>query len=69
MSAPDPRASGPMPGKAPHLPVLLEEVVAALNPQGGDLIVDATLGASTVSPRYAARTASASSLGDASFNR
>lgn len=29
----------------PHIPVLLEEVVAALNPQRGDLIVDATLGA------------------------
>ena len=29
----------------PHIPVLLEEVVAALNPRGGDLIVDATLGA------------------------
>ncbi|SFF85046.1 16S rRNA (cytosine1402-N4)-methyltransferase [Novosphingobium sp. CF614] len=29
----------------PHVPVLLQEVVAALNPQGGDLIVDATLGA------------------------
>lgn len=28
-----------------HIPVLLEEVVAALNPQRGDLIVDATLGA------------------------
>ncbi|EIZ79764.1 S-adenosyl-methyltransferase [Novosphingobium sp. Rr 2-17] len=30
---------------APHIPVLLEEVVAALNPRGGDLIVDATFGA------------------------
>ncbi|MCJ2179234.1 16S rRNA (cytosine(1402)-N(4))-methyltransferase RsmH [Novosphingobium album (ex Hu et al. 2023)] len=29
----------------PHIPVLVEEVIAALNPQGGDLIVDATLGA------------------------
>lgn len=29
----------------PHVPVLLAEVVAALNPQRGDLIVDATLGA------------------------
>lgn len=29
----------------PHVPVLLGEVVAALNPQGGDVIVDATLGA------------------------
>ncbi|MYL97683.1 16S rRNA (cytosine(1402)-N(4))-methyltransferase RsmH [Novosphingobium sp. FGD1] len=29
----------------PHIPVLLEEVVAALNPRGGDLIVDCTLGA------------------------
>ncbi|GGY93977.1 16S rRNA (cytosine(1402)-N(4))-methyltransferase RsmH [Novosphingobium colocasiae] len=32
-------------GAAPHVPVLLEEVVAALNPQGGDVIVDATFGA------------------------
>jgi len=31
--------------RVPHVPVLLEEVVAALNPQGGGLIVDATLGA------------------------
>lgn len=31
--------------KAPHIPVLLEEVVAALAPQPGDLIVDATFGA------------------------
>lgn len=30
---------------APHIPVLLDEVAAALNPQGGDLMVDATLGA------------------------
>lgn len=29
----------------PHVPVLLAEVVAALNPQRGDLIVDGTLGA------------------------
>ncbi|WP_235522943.1 16S rRNA (cytosine(1402)-N(4))-methyltransferase RsmH [Novosphingobium sp. Leaf2] len=29
----------------PHVPVLLTEVVAALNPRGGDLIVDATFGA------------------------
>ena len=29
----------------PHVPVLLDEVVAALNPQGGDVIVDATFGA------------------------
>ena len=30
---------------APHIPVLLDEVVAALDPQPGDLIVDATFGA------------------------
>ncbi len=30
---------------APHVPVLLEEVIAALNPQPGDVIVDATFGA------------------------
>lgn len=29
---------------APHIPVLLDEVVAALNPQPGDVIVDATFG-------------------------
>lgn len=31
--------------RAPHIPVLLDEVVAALNPQPGDLVVDATFGA------------------------
>lgn len=30
---------------APHIPVLLDEVIAALNPQPGSLIVDATFGA------------------------
>jgi 16S rRNA (cytosine1402-N4)-methyltransferase len=30
---------------APHIPVLLDEVVAALDPRPGDLIVDATFGA------------------------
>src|SRR5690606_5625644 len=30
---------------APHVPVLLDEVVAALDPRPGDLIVDATFGA------------------------
>ena len=40
-----PSETGPDGYTAPHVPVLLEEVVAALNPQGGDLIVDATLGA------------------------
>jgi 16S rRNA (cytosine1402-N4)-methyltransferase len=29
----------------PHIPVLLDEVIAALDPQPGDLIVDATFGA------------------------
>ena len=35
----DPRSN------APHIPVLLDEVVAALDPQPGDVIVDATFGA------------------------
>lgn len=30
---------------APHIPVLLDEVIAALDPQLGDVIVDATFGA------------------------
>ena len=30
---------------APHVPVLLDEVIAALDPQPGDLVVDATFGA------------------------
>lgn len=30
---------------APHIPVLLDEVVAALSPRPGDIIVDATFGA------------------------
>jgi 16S rRNA (cytosine1402-N4)-methyltransferase len=30
---------------APHIPVLLDEVIVALDPQPGDLIVDATFGA------------------------
>ena len=30
---------------APHIPVLLDEVIAALDPQPGDLVVDATYGA------------------------
>lgn len=30
---------------APHIPVLLDEVVAALRPQPGDVIIDATFGA------------------------
>jgi len=30
---------------APHVPVLLDEVVAALDPQPGDVVVDATFGA------------------------
>ncbi|EQB19265.1 16S rRNA (cytosine(1402)-N(4))-methyltransferase RsmH [Novosphingobium lindaniclasticum] len=38
-------ASRTIPEGVPHVPVLLEEVVAALNPQGGDVIVDGTLGA------------------------
>jgi len=31
--------------EAPHIPVLLDEVIAALDPQEGDVIVDATFGA------------------------
>ena len=34
-----------MSAEAPHIPVLLDEVIAALDPQPGDLIVDATFGA------------------------
>ena len=30
---------------APHIPVLLDEVIAALHPAPGDMIVDATFGA------------------------
>ena len=30
---------------APHIPVLLDEVLAALNPQPGDVLIDATFGA------------------------
>ena len=30
---------------APHVPVLLEEVLAALSPRPGDIIIDATFGA------------------------
>lgn len=42
---------------APHVPVLLDEVVAALNPQPGDLIVDATFGAGGYSRALLARGA------------
>jgi len=31
--------------EAPHIPVLLDEVIAAINPKEGDIIVDATFGA------------------------
>ena len=34
-----------MTAPAPHVPVLLDEVVAALDPQPGDVVVDATFGA------------------------
>lgn len=34
-----------MSAPAPHIPVLLDEVLTALDPQPGDLIVDATFGA------------------------
>ena len=33
---------------APHAPVLLNEVIEALAPQPGDVIIDATFGASGV---------------------
>lgn len=45
MSPPDDSAPLHSREHVPHVPVLLDEVVAALNPQGGDVIVDATLGA------------------------
>ena len=45
MSPPDDRPPVHSKEHVPHVPVLLDEVVAALNPQGGDVIVDATLGA------------------------
>ena len=38
-------ASAPSSGTSPHVPVLLDEVVAALKPAPGDLIVDGTFGA------------------------
>lgn len=34
-----------MTASAPHIPVLLDEVIAALDPQPGDVIIDATFGA------------------------
>ncbi|NKJ43781.1 16S rRNA (cytosine1402-N4)-methyltransferase [Novosphingobium sp. SG720] len=34
-----------VPVQAPHIPVLLDEVIAALAPQAGDVIVDGTFGA------------------------
>lgn len=34
-----------MSGAAPHIPVLLDEVIAALDPRPGDVLVDATFGA------------------------
>ena len=30
---------------APHIPVLLDEVITALDPQPGDVVIDATFGA------------------------
>ncbi|MDN3646026.1 16S rRNA (cytosine(1402)-N(4))-methyltransferase RsmH [Pontixanthobacter aestiaquae] len=35
----------PASASAPHIPVLLKEVIAALAPQEGDIIIDATFGA------------------------
>lgn len=37
--------SAAVPAQAPHIPVLLDEVVAALAPQPGEVIVDGTFGA------------------------
>ena len=37
--------TGTGPQHAPHVPVLVEEVIAALAIQGGDTIVDGTFGA------------------------
>ena len=34
-----------MSGEAPHIPVLLDEVIEALDPQPGDVVIDATFGA------------------------
>ncbi len=34
-----------VPANAPHIPVLLDEVIAALGPQPGDVMIDATFGA------------------------
>ena len=34
-----------MTGEAPHIPVLLDPVIAALAPQPGDVVIDATFGA------------------------
>jgi 16S rRNA (cytosine1402-N4)-methyltransferase len=45
MSAPENHGQVNPREHVPHVPVLLDEVVAALNPQGGDVIVDGTLGA------------------------
>ena len=39
------RAVSPVPADAPHIPVLLDEVVAALAPAAGDTMIDATFGA------------------------
>ncbi|WP_230292919.1 16S rRNA (cytosine(1402)-N(4))-methyltransferase RsmH [Croceicoccus sp. Ery5] len=37
--------TGPADPNAPHIPVLLDEVLAALSPRPGDVIIDATFGA------------------------
>ena len=37
--------SGAEPNAAPHIPVLLDEVMLALDPKPGDVIIDATFGA------------------------
>lgn len=49
--------TGPAPHAAPHIPVLLDEVIAALAPCAGDVIVDATFGAGGYTRRLLAEGA------------
>lgn len=48
------QVSAPETLRAPHIPVLLDEVVAALDPRPGDLVVDATFGAGGYTTRLLA---------------